>query len=361
MKPLLHVLGVAAGRRVRLFTEAAERVGTKVRVTDWATALDRFEAGLAPVELGGCVLHVDSTGEDQQVEARLRALGGWTTPLAWGELGGWAEQVAGLSHVLGQALGQALSTVAGDTSATDVAAAFDKPATRVRLQQAGVPVPGAGPAADEVLTTPGRWFLKPTHGSSATGVVALQVGRGRVEAWSSVEVAGDRLFNNLRVRRSSGADVHRMVELLAARGPLFVERWWPKASLSGRSVDLRVVVVGGTARTVVVRGSHGPLTNLHLGNARVELAAARQQAGAHWARFLEVAEQAAAVFPDTRCVGVDVLPRAGWKDAVVGEVNVFGDLLPGVLHEGLDSHDWQVRDLLTRVGQQFPARHRVTA
>jgi hypothetical protein len=93
------------------------------------------------------------------------------------------------------------------------------------------------------------------------------------------------------------------------------------------------------------------MTNLHLGGARGDLGAARAAmlaAGGSFGEALETAERAAACFPDTLCVGVDVLPTAGWRRFAVGEVNAFGDLLPrltglpGSGAEGLDTYAAQV-------------------
>jgi hypothetical protein len=93
------------------------------------------------------------------------------------------------------------------------------------------------------------------------------------------------------------------------------------------------------------------MTNLHLGGARGDLETARaaiRAAGADFADVLETAERAAACFPGTLCVGVDVLPATGWRRFAVGEVNAFGDLLPrltglpGTAAEGLDTYAAQV-------------------
>ncbi len=65
-------------------------------------------------------------------------------------------------------------------------------------------------------------------------------------------------------------------------------------------------------------------------------------------------ERAAAAFPGTRCVGVDLLPASGWRRFAVGEVNAFGDLLPrltglpGGGAEGLDTYAAQVAALFPR-------------
>ena len=58
------------------------------------------------------------------------------------------------------------------------------------------------------------------------------------------------------------------------------------------------------------------MTNLHLGGARGDLDGVRgavEAAGARWAGALDVCERAAACFPGTLCVGVDLLPAIGWR------------------------------------------------
>lgn len=101
----------------------------------------------------------------------------------------------------------------------------------------------------------------------------------------------------------------------------------------------------------MVRTSSSPLTNLHLGGSRGDLDTARQAveaAGARWSDLLDVCERAAACFPRTLCVGVDLLPAVDWRRSAVGEVNAFGDLLPrltglpGSGAEGLDTYATQV-------------------
>ena len=101
------------------------------------------------------------------------------------------------------------------------------------------------------------------------------------------------------------------------------------------------------------------------GGARGDLALAREAAGPAWPRLLETAERAAACFPRSPVVGVDVLPTTGWRDAVVGEVNAFGDLLPGLTGlpggpaEGLDTYGAQIAALLAAEGHR-PAPARTT-
>jgi hypothetical protein len=68
-----------------------------------------------------------------------------------------------------------------------------------------------------------------------------------------------------------------------------------------------------------------------------------------WHRVLDVCARAAACFPGSLTVGVDLLVAIGLRRFLVGEVNAFGDLLPGLTGlpggpgEGLDTYTTQVR------------------
>ena len=57
--------------------------------------------------------------------------------------------------------------------------------------------------------------------------------------------------------------------------------------------------------------------------------------------------RAAACFRSSLHVGVDVLLARRWRGHAVGEVNAFGDLLPGVLADGRDTYSEQLDALLS--------------
>ncbi|MGY0235626.1 STM4014 family protein [Longispora urticae] len=216
---------------------------------------------------------------------------------------------------------------------------------------------GAGPAGWEPLRDAmdavgwSRVFVKPRHGSSASGVLALRRAPGRTWATTSVELVRDggrvRLFNSLRVRTyRDERDVAAIVDHLAPDG-LHVERWFPKAGLDGRTVDLRVLVLAGRPGHVVVRASHSPMTNLHLGGARGDLDALRRAAGPDaYAAAMATCARVAAQFPGSPHVGVDLMFAPGWTRHAVAEVNAFGDLLPGLLVDGRDPYETQAAALL---------------
>ncbi|MFI1212245.1 STM4014 family protein [Streptomyces sp. NPDC020802] len=347
--PKWVVVANGDNRRVGLFTAAAEAAGHGTpRVVEWHDVLREGGHDFADDE----VVRLDSPGEKAEVDALLRGMDDPT-------------RVEGSAHWYARFLDCVASLRGGRRldDPADLAVMFDKRLCHERLARAEVPVPpsptsgGLTPIRGwsdvrDVMEAAGmrRVFVKLAHGSSASGVLAVEsTASGRIRATTSVERAEDgRLHNSLRVRRyTTEQDIASIVDALAPDG-LHVERWLPKASLGGRSADLRVVVVDGRATHAVVRTSRSPLTNLHLGGTRGDLAAVRALAGDRWAAALETGERAAACFPGTLCVGVDLLPAIGWRRFAVGEVNAFGDLLPrltglpGSGAEGLDTYAAQI-------------------
>ncbi|WP_328744282.1 STM4014 family protein [Streptomyces sp. NBC_00285] len=329
------VVGNPENRRVTLFADGVRAAGLPgPRVVPWTDVLRDRGADFADDE----IVRVDSPGENSEVDRLLRGAADPT------RVEGSARWYAGfIAAVRGLRGGIRLD------DPDDLAVLFDKRRCHAVLDAAGVPVPvsptsgpGGAPVRgwDDVRLLMrehrmARLFVKPAHGSSASGVLAVESGGGRLRATTSVELTPDgRLHNSLKVRRyTRERDVAVIVDALAPDG-LHLERWVPKASQQGRAADLRVVVVAGRATHAVVRTSRSPLTNLHLGGSRGDLDGARQAvetAGARWTDLLEVCERAASCFPGTLCVGVDLLPAVGWRRAFVGEVNAFGDLLPGLL------------------------------
>ncbi|MEU6016559.1 STM4014 family protein [Streptomyces sp. NPDC047515] len=362
--PRFAIVGVPGNRRVALFQDAVRAAGLPpARVVPWLDVL-RGKAVFRPGE----TVRTDSPGEDTEVERLLRAV---DDPTRVEGTALWYARFTAAVRTVARTAARCGATLLDGPG--DVAVLFDKRLCHAALDGSGVPVPASptsGAAAPVVrdwtdvrdrMTALGmpRVFVKLAHGSSASGVLAVETaGPGRIRATTSVErdPAG-RLFNSLRVRRcTTEREIAAIVDALAPDG-LHVERWLPKATQRGRAADLRVVVVAGRATHAVVRTSHSPMTNLHLGGERGSLddvRAAVETAGGNWAKALAMCERAAACFPDTLCVGVDLLPTAGWRRFAVGEVNAFGDLLPrltglpGSGAEGMDTYAAQVAAVLNR-------------
>ncbi|MEU8201000.1 STM4014 family protein [Streptosporangium sp. NPDC049046] len=353
----LAVVGTPGDRRVAMFADACVRQGLdEPAVVPWTSVLRGEEIRIAPETL----VRIDSPGEDAEADALLRGPG---EPSRVGGGARWyAGFVAGITRVLRAVAATPGAALLADVE--DVSVMFDKRRCHARLSEAGVPVPPAlsGPVGGyaELRERMGeaRWgrvFVKPAHGSSASGVVALHASGRRVRAVTSAEPVSGGLRNSLRVRcYEDETEVAAIVDLLATDG-LHVERWFPKASLQGRAIDLRVVVVDGTPTHAVVRASRSPMTNLHLGGIRGDLGAVEAALGPRgWETVLEICARTAARFPGSLAVGVDLMIGVDWREFAVAEVNAFGDLLPGLEGlpgggaEGLDTYGAQVRAILAR-------------
>lgn len=349
----LAVVGAPGDRRPALFAAACRSAGLpEPRLVPWTDVL----RGLPLSFEAGEMVRVDSPGEDAGADALLRGPG---APERVGGGARWHRTFTVALRRLSSAASAAGARVLGDVE--EIAVMFDKRLTHARLLSAGVPVPVALPEVDGYAALRSRMdeagerrvFVKPAHGSSASGVVALQTAPGRVRAVTSASLTGGRLVNSLRVRSYETEDeVATLIDLLAPDG-LHVERWLPKAALGGRVFDLRVVVIGGEPTHAVVRTSRTPMTNLHLGGSRGDLEAVRHALGKDgWRRALDVCARAAACFPGSPMVGVDLLVGFGLRRFAVCEVNAFGDLLPGLTGlpgssaDGLDTYGAQVRSLV---------------
>jgi glutathione synthase/RimK-type ligase-like ATP-grasp enzyme len=366
------VVGNPENRRTTMFADAVRAAGHAApRVVAWRDVL-RGQYAFTRGEL----VRIDSPGENVEVDRLLRST---DDPQRVEGTALWHRRFTAAVREVAATARRAGAAASADPE--DVAVMFDKRRCHARLAAAGVPVPPAltGPFGgwDELreqlrAARIARAFVKPAHGSSASGVVALETaGPGRVKATTSVERTPDgRLYNSLRVRQyTSETEVAALVDALIPDG-IHVERWLPKASQGGRAADLRVVVVAGRATHAVVRTSRHPMTNLHLGGTRGDLDAAHaaiRAAGGSFADVLHTAQRAAACFPGTLCVGVDILPATGWRRFSVGEVNAFGDLLPrltglpGGGAEGLDTYAAQVAAAAGWRAEREEHHHDITA
>ncbi|WP_406728968.1 STM4014 family protein [Streptomyces sp. GD-15H] len=359
--PRFAVVGNPENRRITLFADAVRAAGLPApRVVPWVAVLRSDGADFPADE----IVRLDSPGENPEVDRLLRDAQDPT------RVEGSARWYARFTR--------ATRGLRGGVRLDDpdeLAVLFDKRRCHATLAAADVPVPWSptsGAAAEPVRGWDDvralmrrhrmpRLFVKLAHGSSASGVLAVESSAdGRIRATTSVELAPEgALFNSLKVRRyERERDIAAIVDALAPDG-LHLERWLPKASLRGRVTDLRIVVVAGRATHAVVRTSSSPLTNLHLGGSRGDLDAVRdavRAAGGRWTDVLALCERAAACFPHTLCVGVDLLPAIGWRRFAVGEVNAFGDLLPrltglpGSGAEGLGTYAAQIAAVLRRTG-----------
>ena len=241
----------------------------------------------------------------------------------------------------------------------DIALMFDKPACHARLQNGGIAV---APAVDAPLDfedllekmRAANWrrvFVKLAHGSSAMGVAALQVQGDQIRATTTAELVMEngatRIYNSRRLRVYGERDEVRALVNALGRERVHVEKWLPKASLRGQTCDARVVVIGGQIWDGVARLSDGPLTNLHLGNARAALQELRAAMSREtWNAAMESCQRALSLFPDSLMAGVDLMFGTGFRGHALLELNAWGDLLPTVWRDGKDAYQAQIEAII---------------
>jgi hypothetical protein len=373
------IIGNPGSRRVELFQAALAGLGlAPARLVAYADLLAE-RVHLSTIVQPGSLVRIESPGRDFGVEQMLLALGatefdqegqqyerleleavrllvfdkGLILPLRQWYLG----LRAALRLIEGQLRECSPHRLIG--SPTDILTMFDKRACHARLAQAGIPVPRSiGPVENyEQLvaamadTGIARVFIKPAHGSSAAGIIAYQTARGRSLATTTVEVVEEgstlRLYATRRLREER--DPAKIARLIGAicRQRVHVEQWVPKAGMSGRVFDLRVLVIAGQARHTVVRMSRGPMTNLHLLNERGVWCAVRERMGdVAWEQARATCEATAACFPASLHTGIDLLIAQDFRRHAVLEVNAFGDLLPGILSQGEDTYTAEIRAIV---------------
>lgn len=351
MLPRLAILGNLENRRVGGFLQTTSELGWPPAVC--LSYLELLENSSCLGDLDVDLLRVESPGENDEVSRKLIALGGGPlqADLEFGQVAYLSEYHRGFLEVLRWVGESGLPCL---NSAESITVMFDKWKCHQRFLQNGLPRPQSwlAPSSFEefapLLTSGhGRLFLKPLHGSSASGVCALRWMPGRIQLISSVELERGRLFNSLKVRSyHRWEDIEAILTFLLSQG-MMAERWIPKISTPHGVADLRVLVIAGKARHRVVRQSRHPMTNLHLGNRRGEESDFREQLGTtRWKAALELAEAAAGCFPDCLYAGVDILIDTRGR-ALIGEINAFGDLLPGLIHGGESAYQ-AIAENLTR-------------
>ncbi|MCW5807305.1 MAG: STM4014 family protein [Deltaproteobacteria bacterium] len=371
------IVGVPGHRRVTLFQDALAAEGCPpARVVSWR---DLAVPG-APARLLGdlpddAILRIDSAGEDRDVERALLHRGE-APARAEGSPAIDARALAAIPDELGrivyprqQHLGfcaildeiQAVIAAHPRWRVTQPVAAiqelFDKRTCSRRWTALGIPMPDALPGGDvrdpddlRARMVAAGWttvYVKVASSSSAACLAIFQhAPGGRDTAITTVEDTGKARYNTRKLQRLVGrAGVDRLLRFLLAEGAQ-VERAIPKAQLERRHFDLRVLAIDGVAAFLVVRTSPHPITNLHLGGQRGDVAALQARVDpAAWDAAMATCvavQRATGAFH----VGVDLMLEPDFTTHRVIEGNAFGDLLPNLERDGTDVYGWQVRRLV---------------
>jgi hypothetical protein len=382
------ILGNPENRRVELFQSALGRLGfARAVVVSYADLLCG-RASLVEVVTPGAVVRFESTGENWDVERGILNLGAQQVDDEGNDYERLSsQQVAAMEFDRGRiwpqrqwylgyrALLDEIKRQLADcpphhlmNHPDDIAMLFDKRRTHEAIAS-HVSVPRALPAIrsyDGLLAAmkdagARRVFVKLAHGSSASGVMAYQMGglsNDKHKATTTVETAranGElRLYNSLKVRAyHRQGDIAEIVNALC-RHRVHVEEWVPKAGIAGKTFDLRVLVIGGSAMHTVVRMSRGPMTNLHLANTRGDVQAVRSRMGDEsWRSARQTCEQVANCFGRSLYLGIDLLIGSDFRNHAIIEANAFGDLLPRLTFDGRDTYEAEILALMAKASSQI--------
>ena len=286
--------------------------------------------------------------------------------LAKGEIGSPASVYYGLLQIVEQIEQTHRQNVQFSTNSNVLRTAFDKTSTSQLLKHAGIPIPCALQAPSDFAhlkdimreNSCSRVFVKLRYGSAAAGMVALA--RNGPD-WKAVTTARRNARNRLSASRKLStlrheSDIANLVNALIPLG-VHVERWIPKLNLSGKSADLRMVVVDQKTLFPVVRASANPMTNLHLGGTRAKPDQLIEAIGIdHWNAIECTARKTAALFPSTLSLGIDIAITSGGDRHFVLEVNAFGDFIKDITVNGKSPLDLVAETILTRcVEPEFAA------
>ncbi len=372
------VIGTPEDRRVTLFQEALTRLNLPAAQLVSYQQLIEGDVMLADLLTPTTIVRIESPGKSIATERLLLALGAnepdpegaryerlspstlATLPYEKGRLLPSRQWYLGFS-VLMRRIECQIPRLQLMNLPADILLMFDKRACHALLAQHEIAVPSALTVLppihsyDELMSALqqrgwSRVFLKLAHGSSASGTIAYRFSGNHHQAFTTIESVSqageDRLYNTRRIRKlESSGEIAQVINALC-RHRVHVERWLPKAMYEGQALDLRIVMIGGQAMHTVARLSHSPMTNLHLLNQRGNLPAILEKIGcARWQAAQQSCERAAKLL-ESLYMGIDLLFSSSYRDHAILEMNAFGDLLPGLLYEGLDAYSAEILAVL---------------
>ncbi|SET25506.1 STM4014 family protein [Stigmatella erecta] len=370
--PPFILIGNAENRRVTLFQEALAGQGLPpAHVVSWSELLSR-EGRLEELPDTEAMVRIDSAGENWEVEKALLKRG-YTDALEHGCSVLTPEEVDALPLDLGRILCPrqhhlGFLRILAQLEAlfarrprwrvlqppAAIADLFDKRITSRRYAALGVPVPEPLEDITDVASLRARMheagcrevFVKVSCGSSASCLAIFRRGRSTESLVTTIEQAETGWYNSLKVRRiQEPRRVDEVLTFLLREGSQ-VERSIPKARLGGDYFDCRVLMVRGEPAFTVVRQSHRPITNLHLGGWRGDLEDFRAAVPPN--RLADAMESCRAVARAHDClhVGIDLMYEEHFTGHRVLEANAFGDLLPRLWRDGLSVYAWEIREAL---------------
>lgn len=171
-------------------------------------------------------------------------------------------------------------------------------------------------------------FIKPKYYSGAAGVMAYRCNKdkSRQQLFTSARIHEDEFINTKKLIK-----YEKKEEINGLLNKIFeiecvVEKWLPKATVNGKSYDLRVVWQFGRREFMVARTASGPITNLHLNNGAYEWEKLNLT-DENLNELDQLCESAMRLFPGLNMAGIDVAFGKGNSKPYIIEINGQGDLM----------------------------------
>lgn len=357
-------------RRCQFFKTAVVSQGFEVPLVISYKSILHNEVDLEDVLKNIAVLKIESFGEDFGVEKEIIALASHLNedfisveaitnlPFDKGRIQYSKQLYLGckiLLHRIQKAISKSPNLKVMN-AVDDILLMFNKIEYHQYLTTKGIPVIPAiynVQSFDDLLAKMKRksWnrvFIKPNFSSSASGVIAFRINGDKMQAITSVELVEEngeiKLYNSLRIRTYTDLSKIKAIVNILVVDDLIVEKWIPKASNENGSYDFRIVTIKGKAMHTIARQSRSPLTNLHLGNKRGDLNIIKEEIGEEiWNKLLKLAADTSKLLPQSLYAGLDILLSKNHQKQYVIEANSFGDLLPNLYIDGLDTYRTQIK------------------
>ncbi len=245
----------------------------------------------------------------------------------------------------------------------DVLTFFSKSACHEKLSKHNIPVPlSLNHVSDfeELIAKMNRHnmnrvFIKSDHGSSASGIAALQINNYKMLLKTTMELVKENgqidLYNSRKLQQYHDHESIKIIINRICSYGAHTEQWIPKANINGQNCDLRILIIDGDTTHLVLRKSTGPFTNLHLLNERDDYKPLKKKMKAvDWDKMIKTCEQTARIFPDSFLLSLDMTVTGNYKRHFILEINAFGDLLHQVYYHNLNPYEYQIKKIIAKFG-----------
>ncbi|MEZ6140356.1 MAG: STM4014 family protein [Zavarzinella sp.] len=175
-------------------------------------------------------------------------------------------------------------------------------------------------------------FLKWRFGSSAVGILFLELRHNQWHGWTTLRFHDNDWHNTRRLVAVSGSSLQETISVLLQSGAVLQE-YFPKAFLNGQQFDLRLILIAGTIEFIVVRCSPHQITNIHLGGTKGDVGLIRKLIPKRlWLDACDMCEKIGCLYRSL-VLGIDLAFDAAISRFTIFEVNAFGDHFPTLRNE----------------------------